>query len=386
MRARHRILSLLLVASASACGTDTITFEPLPDGGPLADAGPIRTLGGATVRIVDSVMMTEGASPWALATVSSWSPAGDDVTVTYDVMPLTATAGSDYTVPTSRTLTVSPFVGSALIGIPVVNDSLLEADEQFRIHITSVTGATIEGSGACLVTIRDDDRPVFTINAVRTRTYEGSAVAPSAVRFVVEQNGAPTTASVRFRTVDGTATRGLDFAAIDTVLTLDPSNTPAIVDVPVFGDSVIEGPETFSAELVGEYVGSPSRATVTIEPPALSACLSGVVGERDTGRTRYRFVVQSSIPAPVDTRALFSMGGTASRAVDYQFVGFTTSISSVTFPVGEYQTFVDIDVIHDDVYEADETVTLTLFGAVGAAGGTLVPGCTASTLTIQNDD
>jgi hypothetical protein len=55
----------------------------------------------------------------------------------------------------------------------------------------------------------------------------------------------PTQASVRFKTVDGTATAGLDYTAANGTLRFTPSRTSKKVKVEVVGDQLIEEEETF---------------------------------------------------------------------------------------------------------------------------------------------
>lgn len=67
----------------------------------------------------------------------------------------TALAGSDY-VATSGTLTIPAGSSTGLFSVPVLGDTLVEANETFSVAITSIAGATVSNASA-LGTIQNDD-------------------------------------------------------------------------------------------------------------------------------------------------------------------------------------------------------------------------------------
>ncbi|MEA5530651.1 S8 family serine peptidase, partial [Dolichospermum sp. UHCC 0684] len=85
------------------------------------------------------------------ATLSSASP--QTITVQYATTNGTATAGSDYT-STNGTLTFNPGVTSQVINIPILNDSLNEANETFTLSLSSPTNANL-GISKTVTTITD---------------------------------------------------------------------------------------------------------------------------------------------------------------------------------------------------------------------------------------
>ena len=125
----------------------------------------VGTVASATVNIADNDFpsinlsanqtIVEGfTSPQTVgytATLSSASP--QTITVQYATTNGTATAGSDYT-STNGTLTFNPGVTSQVINIPILNDSLNEANETFTLSLSSPTNANL-GISNTVTTITD---------------------------------------------------------------------------------------------------------------------------------------------------------------------------------------------------------------------------------------
>ncbi|MBD2443165.1 hypothetical protein H6G25_08115, partial [Dolichospermum sp. FACHB-1091] len=76
------------------------------------------------------------------------------ITVQYATANGTAIAGSDYT-STSGTLTFNPGVTSQVINIPILNDSINEANETFSLTLNSPTNASLGISQTVTTTITD---------------------------------------------------------------------------------------------------------------------------------------------------------------------------------------------------------------------------------------
>jgi Ca2+-binding RTX toxin-like protein len=88
------------------------------------------------------------------------------ITVQYATANGTAIAGLDYT-STSGTLTFNPGVTSQVINIPILNDSLNEANETFTLNLTTATNATLGAAITTTTTITD------TLSASVTTTLPG---------------------------------------------------------------------------------------------------------------------------------------------------------------------------------------------------------------------
>ncbi|MFN9616251.1 MAG: Calx-beta domain-containing protein, partial [Dolichospermum sp.] len=88
------------------------------------------------------------------------------ITVQYATANGTAIAGSDYT-STSGTLTFNPGVTSQVINIPILNDSINEANETFTLNLASPINASLGTAKTATTTITD------TLSASVTTTLPG---------------------------------------------------------------------------------------------------------------------------------------------------------------------------------------------------------------------
>ena len=86
---------------------------------------------------------------------SSPSTAGS-ATVFYNTLDLTASGATDYTGWAAK-LSFAPGEASKTIRISIINDTLIEGDEQFRVILSNPTGAILGAPKTATVTIWDND-------------------------------------------------------------------------------------------------------------------------------------------------------------------------------------------------------------------------------------
>jgi beta-glucanase (GH16 family) len=83
-----------------------------------------------------------------------------EVTVTYEVKPLTATVGEDF-IATAGSLVFPAGTASGTIEVEIVGDEFKEEDEQFRVVLTGSTNAVLAGGlQEAIGTIRNDDTAI----------------------------------------------------------------------------------------------------------------------------------------------------------------------------------------------------------------------------------
>jgi serralysin len=99
-------------------------------------------------------------------TVTLSNASTQTITVQYATANGTAIAASDYT-STSGTLTFNPGVTSQVINIPILNDSLNEANETFTLNLASPINASLGTAKTATTTITD------TLSASVTTTLPG---------------------------------------------------------------------------------------------------------------------------------------------------------------------------------------------------------------------
>jgi hypothetical protein len=180
-----------------------------------------------------------------------------------------------------------------------------------------------------------------------------------------------------FRTLDGSATKGIDYEAASGTLSIPAGSTTGTITVTVYGDTAVEGNETLTLDL-GEPSGTgAASATGTIlddEPPTISVA-DASVAEGDSGTASLAFVVTLSAPFYRDLAVGFrTADGTATSGSDYAAVAGT-----LTIPAGSTVGTVAVPVFADTTVEGDETLTLELSAPAGA-------GAASATGTIVDDD
>jgi hypothetical protein len=190
---------------------------------------------------------------------------------------------------------------------------------------------------------------------------EGNGGAASAV-FAVELSN-PSTAEVRvdFATADQTAVAGSDYTAVSGTLTFAPGARVATVVVPLLGDTVIEGTETFALQLAnpqGASLGDGQGTGTIIDDdatPSLTVLDASVV-EGDTGMQTLTFEARLSAPFGLPVSVAYATAdGTATAPGDYGAVSGT-----LTFPPGTIALPVAVSVVGDLMDEAHETFGLDL--------------------------
>ncbi|HET6213349.1 MAG TPA: Calx-beta domain-containing protein, partial [Micromonosporaceae bacterium] len=71
-----------------------------------------------------------------------------EVTVNYQVQDITTTAGQDYTVAATGTITLAAGTSQAHFYVPIVNDGVAESNETFRLKATGISvNANISDTG-----------------------------------------------------------------------------------------------------------------------------------------------------------------------------------------------------------------------------------------------
>ncbi|MCC5638376.1 S8 family serine peptidase [Nostoc sp. CHAB 5844] len=114
-----------------------------------------------TALSINDITVVEGQTSSAVLTVSLSRASSQTVRVNYTTIPGTATASSDYTTR-SGTLTFAPNTTTATIAIPIVNNTVNEANETFRVTLSSPTNATLQKATGT-VTITDTLQSSSTI-------------------------------------------------------------------------------------------------------------------------------------------------------------------------------------------------------------------------------
>jgi hypothetical protein len=334
-----------------------------------------------TVSVSDAAPVVEGNSGTTPAnfTISLSAPSTHVVTVGYYTSGGTATSGSDY-VMTNGQITFNPGQTSATVTVPVLGDLNYEGNETFNLYLSQPTNVSLSravGTG----TIIDDD-PVPTVSISDASVAEGNSGTTGCVFTVSLFATSYQPVTLTYSTTPGTATAGSDYQAVTGSLTIAPGQLAGSITVPVIGDTLYEGNETFTLSLSNVSGATLGRAqgTGTIldddAPVSLSIADYSAV-EGDSGTTSFTFTVSLSGPSgnPVSVNYA-TANGSATSSIDY-----VATSGSLYFAPDQTTKTVTVPVYGDTSYEPDETFYVTLSGASGA---TLARPQAVG--TIRNDD
>ena len=201
---------------------------------------------------INDVSYTEsGSAGNATFTVTLSEVSGQEVTVDYASSDVSTTAGSDYTA-TSGTVTIAAGATSATFNVPVLTDTLDEANETATLTLSNASNATISDATGTLTIVDDDDAPTLSIGDISFTEATGDATLTVTLSKVSGQD-----VVVSYATSDDTATAGTDYTAGTGTITIPAGSTTATFDVAVTGDSLDEADETINVNL-----SSPTNATI----------------------------------------------------------------------------------------------------------------------------
>lgn len=237
----------------------TLSFSgstPLPPPPqPPAPPPPIIT----TTISINDVSLQEGNSGTNLAsfTVSLGRVLTTPVSFSYATANGTATAGTDYTA-VSGTATFAAGETQKVIRVPVLGDTIFEANETFFLNLSNISGNVTQLDTTGQATIVNDDvavaLPQISINDATV--IENGGVAT----FTVSLSRASTTAvSVKATHTSGTALGSHDYNGNIWKLSFNPGETSKTVSVAIKNDNVAEATEQFYINLSGQS----SNATIS---------------------------------------------------------------------------------------------------------------------------
>ena len=280
-------------------------------------------------------------------------------TVTVKLTPVSGSAGADDYSLNPRVLTFTPTSSLELsVLISGVLDSLYEGPEDVVFELSVISGRAVTGAiDRVTVTIADSDPvPSLSLELSAPSVNEGDEVTVSAVLNGKRADDI----DVLLEIVGGTATLA-DYSTPTTLLVTIPSGVTRVAFViTAAADSIYDGvdPETLELRLSVPDSGvttAPQTLTITDidDLPTLTLDVPMEIGE---GVGALALTATLSGALDQDVVLTLSVGGEVSRD-DYQL-----STPMLTIPAGELTATFELVIIDDKVYEATETLVLTLSG------------------------
>ena len=207
----------------------------------------------------------------------------------------------------------------------------------------------------------------------------------SFVTIPIERTGdSAGTATVDYTTVNATAIAGQDYTKVSGTLTFANGETSKTVTIPILNDGLVEGTETFNFAMdatTGASLGISRTATITIVDDDAAPSIDfaqpnfNVNENEGTATITLRRSGNTSSPSSV---TVTTSNGTAQAGADY-----TAASGTVTFAIGETTQTFTVPILDDStIAELNETITLTLSNALGAA----LTAQTTTTITIADND
>ena len=265
----------------------------------------------------------------ASITVTLSSASASNVTVNYSTANGTATAGTDYA-NTSGTITFLPGETSKVITIPIIDDAINEATENFTLTLSNPSGATV-GTAQTTITITDNDLASLPTLSLPTAISVNENGVTASITVTLSSASA-SNVTVNYSTANGTATAGTDYANTSGTITFLPGETSKVVTIPIIDDAINEATESFTLTL-----SNPSGATISTAQTTVTVIDNDVVSN-DTDNDGVPNDKDLCLNTPLGTVVNAYGCPTTLANCDYNSGSFT--VSSTIPPVGKQTKYV----------------------------------------------
>ncbi len=236
---------------------------------------------------------------------------------------------------------------------------------------TAVSGKTVTGGRLDVAAaLKASPPPGITITG--GSVLEGNSGATPLVFNVTLSAAAPSSVTVNFTTVGGTATAGNDFVSQSGTVSFAPGEVLKTISIDVVGDTTYESNELFTVALsgvTGNATIKTASATGTItnddaQPAVATLSISSVSALESVGAFAFTVTLSSASTSSVSVRFATANGTATSsgRAADY-----SSTSGTLTFNPGETSKTIFVAVRNDASVEPDETFFVSLSRASGAS-------------------
>ncbi len=314
-----------------------------------------------------------------------------DVIVSYHTESGTATEDADF-LKSNNQITLSAGSNSGVIPIYILADSEKEIDETFKLIIDKVEGAAKLSVGQSKlnsdITISGNSVPTLAIQSAVLR--EGDTGNSNLVFKVNLSSVSTLPITFTIKTSDKTATTGLDYLAITPVIkTIPAGNQSMDIIVPIVGDKIPEGDESFGLELskISNAVFDNGSEVITVDGTIIDDDKPVIriedahVLEGNQGFHDEKIKITLSMPAATPVSLHYKLlDGTAKAGED--FVG---KEDDLIIPAGAKEGYISVSIQGDTTPEAAQDFHIQLSNLVNAQFYNLAP-LVQNTVTIDSDD
>ena len=268
-----------------------------------------------------------------------------------------ATRGTDYSVdPESLTLTAGQ--SSVSTTVRAVDDPLTDPNE--TIEITATLNGGQLGTKQT-VTITDDETAStrITLTLAPAEVAEDAGETNVTVTGELDGGALSTATDVTVTVAGGTATAGIDFAAVDaftlTIAANETSGEAPFRFTPT-DDTMEEETETVEvsgATTVGGLTASAATLNITNDDKARYALSVSVTAIAEVGGTSTVTVSTGGVSFLKDQTIALEFGGTATKESDY-----SVDAESLTLTAGETSVSTTVRAVDDTMTDPDETIEI----------------------------
>ncbi|MEM7582609.1 MAG: Calx-beta domain-containing protein [Acidobacteriota bacterium] len=340
---------------------------------------------------INDVVVNEGDMPPEATfqiSLSQPNPDVDPVSVNWATANGTAIAGQDYAT-TAGVTNLMPGESSAMITIPVLDDSLVEGDEFFFVDIlgTSTNAQIVDAQGQATIEDNDDDGQMGDITIADAIGMEGQGSLFFDLTLTPPNPG-PDPVTVDWSTADGSAESGPDYVAASGQVAFLPGDSAKQIEITLVDDSELEPTETFFINL-----SNPSTGAMILDPQARGAIQDDdddpgetptfsvgdvSIVEGNEGAIAAEILVVLAAPSDKSARVDFSTADGTATAEDRDY---QPNSGSLEFPAGTVMRRFVVPILGDVRPEDDEQFRVLLSNPVNA-----VIGDGEAIVTIINDD
>ena len=352
--------TLINTASAVASFSDSV-----PGNNSATDNDTVVTAPSLTLVIADASISETGSTTATVSRNGATTP------------PLTVALASDDTseamVPSQ--VTIPAGLTSAPFTINGVDDPAIDGTQ--TVTITAIATNYTDGTDSLDVT---DDDASLSIAATDAAKAEGNS-GDTNFRFTVTRTGATDADSSATYSVAGLSADADDFGGSlpSGNVSFSTGETSQFIDIAVSGDTDVEPDETFTVSLsapVDAFLGTSSAQGTIVNDDELAISIADATDEE--GQT-LGFTISIDGGGSADAPISFTYSTTTGTAGDGDFTEVTDGAGQID--TGQSSTLIQIATINDDVYESDETFSVSLADISGANGGD-----TDATGTITDND
>lgn len=263
-----------------------------------------------------------------------------------------------------QSLVIHPHTAIYTLTVTILDDHFVEGNEQFRLTISPLNGATVGPIAETIITIIENDVAYLGIADVEVSERAGN------VAMIITQSITSTLESlVDVRTMDGSATSPADYEEIFTTVSIPPGSLETTLWIPIYDNDHRQGAKNFTvilADAIHAQIAVPT-ATVTLLDDEMLPILTPHPAEATAESDQLTFdVTLSESWSHTVTVAYTTYDGSAIAAQDY-----LSQTGVLTLPPGMITTTVTIAllkqaIVGDQLVEPTKNFYLIFYNPIQA--------------------